>query len=455
MQILLALAVVAVLAVAQTGPAEPVAGVAMRLVAASGGMACVALFAAVSSGVTARGLRRDPGGASRLVARYRRLRRAHVLVWLIVAGSIAWGLDWARIVRFNGRLDGVFLLDETLILLPLILPLVLSWCAFYEVDRYLFGPARGDGAAVMATRREYLGLHVRHYLGLLLAPTLGLLALGDLAGGAAPGWLQGRGAALAAMALPWVLLALFPWILRYVWRTRPLAPGPLRTRLETAAARAGYPVREILVWQTHSLVVNAAVAGFVPPLRYVFLSDGLLDRLTDREVEAVFGHELGHVRHHHLPLRMAAMFVPLSLWLGLAGALPNFATQGDILLGSPSLAMAAPWGLGALAAMGLYVLTFFGFVSRRLETQADLFACRFLGSDNGVGTFVAALEKLAEAQGRRDTRGWQHASVARRVEFLQTAARRPDVELRYDRRVRLLGCAVLGLATLPLIGLLW
>ena len=41
------------------------------------------------------------------------------------------------------------------------------------------------------------------------------------------------------------------------------------------------------------MVINAAVAGFLPPFRYVFLSDGLLSYLGDEEIAAVFAHEMG------------------------------------------------------------------------------------------------------------------------------------------------------------------
>ena len=111
----------------------------------------------------------------------------------------------------------------------------------------------------------------------------------------------------------------------------------------------------------------------------------------------------------------------------------------------------APLGLVALAAMGAYVVAVFGFYSRRLESQADLFACRFRDERFSPENLVSALEKLADAQGNRRTRSFQHASVARRVEILQTFARDEKGELRYHRRVRLLGCMVVGLAVSPVI----
>src|SRR5947208_8027930 len=70
---------------------------------------------------------------------------------------------------------------------------------------------------------------------------------------------------------------------------------------------------DLLLWDTHGGVANAMVAGPLPWVRYVFLSDRLLEGLTPDEVEAVFGHEVGHVRHGHLLYYMAFLFLSLTL----------------------------------------------------------------------------------------------------------------------------------------------
>jgi Zn-dependent protease with chaperone function len=104
--------------------------------------------------------------------------------------------------------------------------------------------------------------------------------------------------------------------------------------------------------------------------------------------------------------------------------------------------------LASLAAVGGYVGLVFGAVSRLLEYQADLFGCRvFEGNEQqrAIGAMVSALERLASVGGidRRWT-GWQHASIARRVEFLGRAASDPVFERRFHRRVRLLGGLILA-----------
>jgi len=457
MQLALILAVLTTLVISENSPCQPVSGTMVRLVVAGCGMVLAPLFAAVSSGMIAWRLRADFGRRHLLLRRFRDLRRVHVVLWVVMAGATAQWLDWARLVRFNWHLDHAFLIDDMLILTPVVVPLVLSWAAFYEVERAVRAGLAGEGSHELepTSRRQYLALHLRHYLGLLLLPVLGLLAVQDAAELIAPSLVgSGYGALLYVPALI-LLFAFFPVLLRHVWQTCPLAAGPLRDRLQSCARRAGFSAREILVWHTGGMMANAAVAGFFPKSRYVFLTDGLLSSLTDEETEAVFGHEAGHVRHHHLLLRVAAMIAPLSLWLLLRQLFPEAMGCLETWLSKGGPGLQAPTGLAVLAGMALYVLVVFGSYSRLLESQADLFGCQALGAERSgdpIATFCSALECLtAAAGGDRNRRSWQHASVARRVDFLNQVARDPIHVLRFHQRVRSLGLLMIGIVISPLV----
>jgi len=456
MQLVLVLAILAALVIADNVPSQPVSGVGCRLGVVLAGVALVATLAFVLSGWMAARLRRNFDEKGSLLRRFRTARRIHAAIWLAVAGGTLYGLDWAQVVRFNWRLDRAVLVDELLILAPLLLPLILSWAAYYEVDRVVRrGPSSDDStASEPLTRWQYVGLHLRHYLGILLLPVLGLLAVQDAAECFVPGILETR-YALAVYVPPVVLLfVLFPCLLRRVWRTWPLPPGALRRRLEAAAKRAGFRASEILVWHTGGMVVNAAVAGFLPRLRCVFLTDALLTQLADEEIEAVFGHEIGHVRHRHLLLRVLAMIAPLSLVLVAQQAFPKAVGQVEQWLAAGGLGLQAPMGVLMLTAMGLYVFLVFGAYSRLLEGQADLFGCRALarGGDAGaMETFTSALEKIAAANGmNRRMPGWQHASIARRVRLIDRVANDPRYGRRFQRRVDLLSGLTVAIVFSPL-----
>ena len=87
-------------------------------------------------------------------------------------------------------------------------------------------------------------------------------------------------------------------------------------------------------------------------------------------------------------------------------------------------------------------------------------------SPMSIGSWVLALSILAslgyaytflaDSSGTgRKTRGWQHASVARRIDFLFRLSLDPRRELHFHRRVRLLGCLMASMAIGPVvIGLL-
>lgn len=94
-----------------------------------------------------------------------------------------------------------------------------------------------------------------------------------------------------------------------------------------------------------------------------------------------------------------------------------------------------------------------------LEHQADLFGWRLLAAggrqaswpQSPVQTFAAALEKLAAAGAGRNARSWQHASIARRVDFLNRLSRDPSRELHFHQWVRFLGILLIGIVVGPLV----
>src|SRR5262249_42823866 len=141
--------------------------------------------------------------------------------------------------------------------------------------------------------------HLRQNFVLVLAP-LGLLIvqqglLRTFTGLEQSDWF--RGAML--LLVPGVLVAM-PWLVRYGLGLVSMPPGPDRDRLGAASRRLNFRCTDLLVWNTGGGSANAMVVGLVPALRYVVFTDRLLSDLTPAEVEAVFGHEVGHVKHGHI-----------------------------------------------------------------------------------------------------------------------------------------------------------
>jgi Zn-dependent protease with chaperone function len=270
---------------------------------------------------------------------------------------------------------------------------------------------------------------------------------------------------------------------------KPMPPGRLRDRLEAASRRLRVRYHELYVWDTRGNLATAMVSGLVPRLRQVVFTDLLLATMTEDEVEGVFGHEVGHVKHGHL-LYYAAFLLLSSLTL--LGIYQLF-EHAESLAPLPKNAVLVLSTVG----IGAYLFLAFGFLSRRCERQADVFGCKAVSCSDpacaghgpetalaaggkaicrtGVGTFVCALERVEEingmARGPMTTapRGllgrsvgllrfvgvwlstWQHSTITNRVTFLRTLAEDPQKERRFQRRVTALRWSLLGLLIIGVV----
>ena len=310
-----------------------------------------------------------------------------------------------------------------LILAPLALSLGAAWLAQHPAERALRG---GD-----LPLRAWLRFRYQTLLAFSLLPALILVSLESSLSGV-PLW---RRELEVYPAIGWVagavlflgMFAGFPILLRLGFRAGPLPPGPLRDRLEALCARAGFRCRDLLVWDTQGTrVLNAFIAGLVPSLRYVFFTDALLERLDPDEVEAVLAHEIGHAACRHLrwygvlTVGFVAITAAVMTWVQ--------ASFGEEIL---------PQVLSEVLLMATYLGCVLGILSRRFETEADLYATRLLGDPL---RFAAALVKVIRLNGGSLTRGsWlnpTHPSPARRLAFLAGVAQRPELEVRFLRAQR-------------------
>jgi Zn-dependent protease with chaperone function len=461
-----------------------------------------------------RALQADPAGRDRALQRYERGRRRHhaalFVMYIVVLCVFGWG--WVVGEYWSSPGGWVFPGAELLVLAPFFAAMVLSWVVFYDADRaaYLAAhkqafldplaralldqdvplnlPTPAEVPPVLGGRWSYVLFKARHNLVLVLIP-LTLLLLQKEVYRFFPGLIRDWHEVLTLLGFGVVLvvLMLMPWVVRLVLGLKPLPEGPLRRKLLAAAQRMKFRHSDILFWNTHGVMANAMVLGVLPWPRYVVFTDKLLEEFTAEEVLAVFGHEVGHIKHHHmlyyLTFLMASMMVLVLLVAVLVPGLADPAVakpdSGLIfdLQNHPYL-QSVPMMTLVLA----YVFVVFGFVSRRCERQADIYGCRAvscglpdcLGHDGetaptgrtpppcptGIRIFIQALEKVALLNGiNREKPGflqsWQHSTIARRVAFLQEMLRDPAIEPRFQRGVLLVKCGLflmLGAVLLALVG---
>ncbi len=387
----------------------------------------------------------------------------HGLLLVLQAGLLL-STGWMRVC---GRLPTVGdwpLVPGVIALVPFLLSVQLVWIAIYPADSALRQIAveeslfRGRPVRPVWSLPAFLLFNLRHQVLFILAPMLLILLARDLIDRFdeplihltrqrfLPDLLLGASAGLVAIAAP--------LLLRYVWDTRPLPDGPLRDRLLAISRRLRMRCREILVWHSGGMVVNAAVMGVLAPLRYVLISDAMLERLDDTKIEAVFGHEAGHVKRHHILFFLLFAFIS-GCWIMIVQS----ATQG-LPRNTQDLAMI---GIGGLLALKWGVVFF--WVSRRFERQADLFGVHTLelaglNCQRDCPVHQSAEEAAGRAGGREsicptaahvfgdtlyevgllngmsaDAWSWRHGSLAGRSRTLQRYAQDPAAIRRFEQHV--------------------
>jgi STE24 endopeptidase len=339
------------------------------------------------------------------------------------------------------------------------------WWAQYPAERALreqsmvFQLDNGIPPHQPPALRQYLLSQLRMQLLFILIPLILILAARDVIAVAlsqmplSPGQRELTAGGLFLVVIGLVILVV-PEILRRILHTEPLPPGPLRERLEMLCKKANLRYRDILLWRTGNTVGNAAVMGLIPRMRYVLLSDVLLESMSDRQIEAVFAHELGHIVHRHM-----TWFVVFFITLASAG----------YVLETLLMSWLPPQMQRDLVMLAIGLAAFilcFGYLSRRFEHQADVFAARTMEMFHGpapvtlamlkpdasyvgpygAGVFVSALQRVAAVNNiQPKARNWTHGSIDRRMQALQELATNPSLTTRFDRFMHRLYVALLCL----------
>ncbi len=427
-------------------------------------------------------------------------RFQHVLLFVLSAFLILTLVctPWTVIVRNHWGLGRYPLIGELVILSPMMLSLLIVWIVNYSVEFKMRTEALAsahdghhettsppymadvadllprDSAALAALRAskkhstiEQLGLgaylidKIRHQL-LILAVPMSIIVAGkhliNVYGPQIVALPKNRlmqdiilQSALGTVSV--IVLVIAPWLLRYIWSTEPLPAGPLRDRFTAMCGRVGLRYREILLWHTHGATVNAAVMGFIAPLRYVLVSDALLETMEDEEIEAVFGHEAGHVRHWHLPF--FGVFAVVSMYI--AGGVMHLLLQIDHAFGERITIDNSLLQLAALATLLLMWLFGFAWLSRKFERQADLFGVRCITADvvaclpacpvhsgarkNGVCVTAArifgrTLSRIAELNGiPKEAPSWRHGSIESRCQLIEHFVSSEAAVRKFDRKM--------------------
>jgi Zn-dependent protease with chaperone function len=378
--------------------------------------------------------------------------------WLLLAHFTAVVLVFGWLDTVRAAVGDTVLADELIAMLPPLVGLAGIWWAYYPIEcrvreavliRHLDA---GRAVFPAPTRGRYVWTQMRLHVLFLLVPILLIIALAELIDVAAGRWGWPEWAGDSASLLAAAIVVVFaPLLTRVVLEVEPVPECPLKDDLDRVCREHGVRIRSLLLWHTHGSMINAAVMGLVGWLRYVLVTDALLDSMSRRQVEAVMAHEIGHIRRHHMPWLLAALLASIVL-----AVYPLYRVHLGLAVAAEAAGGVAPWmdaaatGLIALGAVAVFCV--FGWVSRRFERQADTFAAWHLSRPSADGaaaprrvtaeaaaTMSTALETIARLNAvPQRRRSWRHGSIAWRRAYLQRIVDRPQAALAIDRQVRVI-----------------
>ncbi len=380
------------------------------------------------------------------------VRRYNLLIifgqlWLIggQAGLILLGYDrWVMTGEGLGLAE-VPLIGTLMLVLPFIVALMLTWWLEYPystaVREILLQRRQSDARRRPWTLGEHIIYNTRHQLLFILVPVSLIILLMDLLDLYIYPQLSPAGQmyAIPAIMLGGVIVIFIfaPLMIVRIWRTSPLESGPLRDKLEELCKRMKVRAREILIWQSGGMIANAGVMGLFAPVRYILVSDAMLENMSAEHIRAIFAHEAGHVRGWHILyyLIFAKSAMLLSFLVGEA-VVQSFG--------------AAEW-LGGIATLGILVVVWgvgFGWISRRFERQSDVVGAWLASQDHGgdggktitpggAATFNWALQQVASLNGiPASQRSWRHGSIDSRIGYIYELGLRQGSRGEIDLVVR-------------------
>ena len=208
----------------------------------------------------------------------------------------------------------------------------------------------------------------------------------------------------------------FPlWLGRWMG-ARPLPAGPLRQRIELQLAALRLRGITPRLMPSQGRWPGAAIVGWVPRFRQLWLGDALVERLTPRQLDMVVMHELAHVTGRHYLWRTAPL-------LAGAAVLGLFQTYWPA---SGEWQWAGKF-LGGCLASGLMLLGM-SLMAHQCELDADRAACDLATTacpwadqqpQRARVELAAALLQLSGACPQAAAASWLHPSLAVRLRNLR------------------------------------
>jgi heat shock protein HtpX len=224
---------------------------------------------------------------------------------------------------------------------------------------------------------------------LLLGALSGLLlVIGDLMGGSGGLMIAFVIAAIMNMASYWFSDKI---VLR-MYHAQEVPPGhPLHNLVARLAQRASLPMPKVYVIPESS--PNAFATGRNPSHAAVAATQGIMQVLSEHELEGVIAHELAHVKNRDILISSVAATIAAAIVMvaRMAGYAAMFTGGRDDDRGSNPLALLAMMIVAPLAAMLIQAA-----ISRSREFAADAGGAAIAGTPYGLADALRKIDALAK-----------------------------------------------------------
>jgi len=186
---------------------------------------------------------------------------------------------------------------------------------------------------------------------------------------------------------------IYPTIIAPIFnKFTPLEDGELKTDIETMMGEVGLKSDGVFVLDAskRDSRLNAYFGGLGKSKRVV-LFDTLMEKLTNKELLAVLGHELGHFSHGDIWKNIGMMGLLLFSAFFLLGNLPEslFFDMGVEMKAGVEIAMM----MLLVALIGFVFTPIMSFVSRHNEYAADEFGSELGGKENLVSALIKLIQE--------------------------------------------------------------
>ncbi|MCS7279836.1 MAG: M48 family metallopeptidase [Thermodesulfobacteriaceae bacterium] len=230
------------------------------------------------------------------------------------------------------------------------------------------------------------------------------------------------------------ILFIAPFFIVKTWPLKPLRDPFLRKLILEFLSLHRVKFKEIyIIHDKEKKFFTAGIVGLIPPFRYLFFSNNLLEILEPEEILGVLAHEIGHIKKRHFFWLLLVLFnFPFFL---LVSFIFIFYPLSYLIKFYNSLILEILIAFLFIILSLLYLRYVFAYFLRQFEREADLYSLYLLRDERPL---IIALLKIGEATKQLYKKSWHHYGILERIEFLNKAKKEFPFLKNFTKKIKIL-----------------